>query len=67
MPILQHISANSHTCGSDALAFVRSMSSLEVTPTMRHNLGLLRFSFQNWGGVQIFLSQLVKIFSFDHF
>ena len=45
MPILHHISANSHTFGSDAIAFVGSMSSLEVTLTVCHNLVLLKFSF----------------------
>ena len=44
MPILHHISANSHTCGSDAVTFAGSMSSSEVTLTVCHNLGLLRFS-----------------------
>ena len=50
MPILHHISTNSHTFGSDAITFVGSMSSLEVTLTVCHKLGLLRISFQNPGG-----------------
>ena len=67
MPILHHISANSHTCGSDAIAFVESMSSLEVTLTVCHNLGLLGFRLPKIGGCTDFRSQLVKFFSFDHF
>ena len=67
MPILHHISANSHTCGSDAVTFVGSMSSLEVTLTVCHYLGLLRFCLPKIGGCTHFRSQLVKIFSFDHF
>ena len=55
MPILHHISANSHTYGSDAITFVGSMSSLEVTLTMCHDLGFLRFWLPKIeGGVQIF-------------
>ena len=50
MPILHHISANSHTCGSDAITFVGPMSSLEVTLTVCLNLGLLRFSLEKIGG-----------------
>ena len=50
MPILHHISANSHTCGLDARTFVGSKSSLEVTPTVCHNLGFLRFSLPKIGG-----------------
>ena len=45
MPILHHISASSHTCGSDAITFVGSMSSLEVT------LGLLGFCLLKIGGM----------------
>ena len=67
MPILHHISANSHTCGSDAITFVGFMSSLEAILTVFHNRGLLRFSFSKIGGCTDFWSQLVKIFSFDHF
>ena len=55
MPILHHISANSHTCGSDAITFVGSMSSLEVILTACHNLGMLGFRLPKiGGGVQIF-------------
>ena len=50
MPIWHHISAHSHTCGSDAITFVGSMSSLEVSLTVCHNLGLLRFSPPKIGG-----------------
>ena len=50
MPILHHISANRHTCGSDAITFVGSMSSLEVTLTVCHNLGLLGFCLPKIGG-----------------
>ena len=50
MPILHHISDNSHTCGSDALTFVGSMGSLEVTLTVCHNLGLLGFCLPKIGG-----------------
>ena len=66
MPILHILSANSHTCGSDAKTFVGSMSSLDVTLTVR-NLGLLGFCFPKLGGCTDVWSQLVKIFSFDHF
>ena len=52
MPILHHISANSHTCGSGAITFVGSMSTLEVTLSVCHNLGLLTVLLsKNWGGV----------------
>ena len=68
MPILQHISANSYACGSDAITSAGSMSSLEVTLTMCHNLGLLGFCLPKIGGGGAdFRSQDVKIFSFDHF
>ena len=68
MPILHQISANSHTCGSDAITFVGSMNSLEVTLTVCHNIGLLGFRLPNiGGGCTDFLSHHVKIFSFDHF
>ena len=50
-PILHYRSAISHTCGSDAITFVRSMSKLEVTLTMCHNLGLFRLSFPKIGGL----------------
>ena len=49
-----HMSANSHTCGSDAITLIVSMSSLEVTLTMCQNLGLLRFSLPKIGDVQNF-------------
>ena len=55
MPIWHHINGNSHTCGSDAITFVVSMSSLEITITVCHNLGLLRCSLPEiWGGVKNF-------------
>ena len=55
MPILHHISANRHTRGSDAITFVGSMDSLEVTLTVCHNLGLLGFCLLKiGGGVQVF-------------
>ena len=55
MPILHHISANSNTFGYDAIMFVGSMSSLEATLTVYHNLGLLGFRLPKIGGVgQIF-------------
>ena len=50
MQILHHISANSHTLGSDAIKFVGSMDSLEVTLTVCHNLGLLGFGLPKIGG-----------------
>ena len=50
MPILHHISANSHTCGSDVIMFVGSLSSLEVTLTVYRNLGLLEFCLSKIGG-----------------
>ena len=51
MPILHHISANSPTCGSDAITFFGSMSSLEVTITVCHNLGVaLVLPSKNRGG-----------------
>ena len=63
MPIFHYLSANSHTCGSDAISFVRSMSSLEVTLIERQTLGLLGFCLQKiGGGCTHFRSQLVKIF-----
>ena len=68
MPILLQIRANSHTCGSDTITFVGSMSSLELTLTVCHNLGLLGFCLPKMGGgCTDFRSQLVKIFSFDQF
>ena len=56
MPILHLISANSHTCGSDAIMFVGSMNGLELTLTVCHNLGLLGLWLPKigGGGVQIF-------------
>ena len=61
MPSLHHRSANSHTCGYDATIFVGSMSSLEVTLTVCHNLGFLGFCLPKIGeGVQIFGPNLQK-------
>ena len=54
MAILQHMNDNSHTCVSDAITFVGFMSSLELTLTVCHNLGLLKFGLPKMGGVQIF-------------
>ena len=64
MPILHHISDNSHTCGSDALTFVGSMGSLEVTLTVCHNLGLLGFCLPKMGGLDKFSVPTCKIFEF---
>ena len=59
MPNLLHISANSHTCGSDAITPIVSMrGSLEVTLTMCHNLGLLKFSHPKIGDKQNFAPNL---------
>ena len=44
MTILHHITANSQTCGSDAITFVGSISSLEVTLTVCYCFVLLRYS-----------------------
>ena len=44
-----NISANSHTCGSDAITFVGSMSSLKVTLTVCYNFGFLGFSLSKRG------------------
>ena len=54
MPIYHHISANSHSFGSDAITFVGSMSDLEVTLTVCYNLGFLRFSLTVMGGTYFF-------------
>ena len=67
MPNLHHISANSHNGGSDAITFVVSMSPLEVNLNVCNNLWLLKFSLPKMGGCTKFRTQLVKIFSFDHF
>ena len=64
MPILHHLSANSRTCGSDATTFVGSMSSLEVTLTVCHILGLLGFCFPKIGGVYRFSVPTSKNFQF---
>ena len=64
MPILHHISANSHTCGSDAKTFVGSMDSLELTLTVCHNLGLLGFRLPKIGGMDRFSVPTCKIFHF---
>ena len=61
MPILHHLSANSHTSGSDAKTFVGSMSSLEVILAVRHNLGLLGFCLPK-RGVYRFSVSTCKIF-----
>ena len=73
MPILLHISANSHACGYDAIMFVGSMSGLAVTLTVYHNLGLLGFCLPKIGGVYRFSVPTCKNFqyspllSFDEF
>ena len=67
MPILHHISANSHTCGSDAITFVGSMSSLEVTLTVCLNLGLLGFCLPKIRGVDKFSVPTCKVFQFSPF
>ena len=64
MPILHQISANSHTCASDAITFVRSMSSLEVTLTVCPNLGLLGFCLPKIGGLYRFSVPTCKVFQF---
>ena len=64
MPVLHHISVNSHACKSDAITFVGSMSSLEVTLTGCHNLGLLGFCLPKIGGVDKFSVPFCKIFQF---
>ena len=63
MPFLHHISANSHTCGSDAITFVGSMSSLDVALTVCHSLGLLGFCLPKigGGGCTDFASQLFDL------
>ena len=50
MPILHQISAYSQTCGYDAITFVKSMDSLEVTSTVCYKLGFIRFSLTKMGG-----------------
>ena len=50
MPIWLQISANSHTCGSDAITVVGSMSSLEVNLTVCHKHGFLGFCLPKIGG-----------------
>ena len=74
MSVLHHISTYSHTCGSDAITFIGSTSSLEVTRTLCYDLGLLGFSIPKigGGGCTKFRSQLVKnlfwpYWSFDKF
>ena len=64
MPILHHLSADSHTCGSDAITFVESMSSLDVNVTVCQNLGLLGFCLPKIGGVYRFLVPTCKNFQF---
>ena len=64
MHFLHHISANSHTCGSDAITFVGSMSSLEVTLTVRHILGLLGGCLPKIGGLYRFSVPTCKKFQF---
>ena len=54
MRILHHLSANSHTCGSDAITFVGFMSTLEVNLNVCHKHGLLGFRLPKLGGLQIF-------------
>ena len=51
---LHHMSANSHTCRSDARTFVRSMNSLEIIFAVCYNFGFLRFSCPKFGSEQTF-------------
>ena len=68
MPILHQINANSHTCEADAITFVGCMSSLEVTLTVCHNLGLFGFSLPKIGGdCTDFQSQPLKNCQFGPF
>ena len=62
-----HIMANCHTCGSDAITFVGSISSFEVTLSVCHNLGLLRFSLPKIGGGECtkFRSQFSVLIIFE--
>ena len=61
MFILHHVSANSQFCGSDAISFVESTIILEVTLSVCHDFGLLRFSlFKNRWVVQNFGPNLWK-------
>ena len=64
MPRLDHTSANSQTCGPDVITFVESMSSLEVTLTVCHNLGLLGFCLPKIGGLYRFSVPTCKNFQF---
>ena len=64
MPILHHISANSHTCWSDAITFVGSVDNVEMTLPMCYNLGLIRFSLLEIGGLYKFSVPICKIFQF---
>ena len=64
MPILHHISANSHTCGSDAITFVGSISSSEVTIAVCYNLWLLGFCLPKIGEVNRFSVSTCKNFQF---
>ena len=66
MSFLYHISANSHTCGSDAITFVGSLSSSEVTLIICHILGLLGFWLPKIGGGGGFV-KICKNLSFDKF
>ena len=63
-PILHQLGANSHTCWSDSITFVGSISSLEVTLTACHNLGLLKFSLAKMGGVHKISVPIFKSFQF---
>ena len=68
--ILHQLSANSHTCAYDAIAYIGSLENLEnleVTLNLCSNLGLLRFSLLKIGWRTIFQSQLVASFRFEHF
>ena len=50
MPLLHHLNANSHTCGSVAIMFAESMSNVEVTLTVCRYFVLLRLSLPKIGG-----------------
>ena len=75
MLCLHYISANSHTCGFDAITFVGSMKNLEVTLTVCYNLGLAWFSFLKNVGCTTFtrgvykmgVAQILACTSFDKF
>ena len=67
MSILHHISAYSHTCGFDAITFIGSTSSLEVTLTLCYDLSSSGFPFQkSGGGLYKISAPNCKKICFDH-